>query len=52
MYGEVPWGSLIGLRNVVVHEYFQLDLENIWKIVKEDLPPLKQILQKILEEHL
>lgn len=48
-YTEVPWKAIIGLRNIAVHEYFGLDLENIWKIVKEDLPRNKETFCKILE---
>jgi len=48
-YHEIPWKSIVGLRNVMVHEYFGLDLENIWKIIREDLPPLKGKIKEILE---
>lgn len=47
---EVDWGGVAGLRDVIVHEYFDLDLERIWKIVMEDLPGLKKQVEKILAE--
>jgi uncharacterized protein with HEPN domain len=44
---DVPWRKVTGLRNRIVHDYFGLDLEIIWQIVRNDLPPLKATLEKI-----
>ncbi len=44
----VPWGAVIAMRNVLVHEYFGIDLEEVWKTVGEDLPKLKGKAQEIL----
>lgn len=41
---EVPWRRVAGLRDVVVHAHFQVDLLEVWRIVQEDLPPLVAIL--------
>lgn len=48
-YDDVPWKAIIGLRNVAIHEYFGLDLENIWKIIKEDLPENVESFNTILK---
>ena len=37
-----------GLRNVIVHEYFGIDVEVVWKVIERDLPALKQTVQEIL----
>lgn len=37
-----------GMRNKAIHEYFDLDIEILWKTVKEDIPTLKKDLEKIL----
>ena len=37
-YKDIPWSMMKGIRNVVAHEYFGIDLEIVWKTVKEDLP--------------
>ena len=39
-YPNVPWPEIIGLRNRLIHGYDTVDLEVLWQIVKEDLPPL------------
>ncbi|HHI97501.1 MAG TPA: DUF86 domain-containing protein, partial [Thermodesulfatator atlanticus] len=40
---------MVALRNVVIHQYFGVDLENIWKIITEDLPDLEEKVRSILE---
>jgi len=45
-YKDIPWGMMKGIRNVVAHEYFGIDLKIVWKTVKEDLPALKKLLEK------
>jgi uncharacterized protein with HEPN domain len=46
---EIDWKAIIGLKNVLVHEYFGVDVEVIWHIVEEDIPPLKSEILKMLE---
>ena len=41
-YSEVPWSDLIGFRNVVIHDYAELDLERLWDTIEKDVPLLKQ----------
>ena len=45
-YKDVPWSMMKGIRNVLAHEYFGIDLKIVWKTVKEDLPVLRKLLQK------
>ncbi len=44
----LPWRAMIGMRDKVVHGYFGVDAEVIWKTVKEDLPPLREAAEQIL----
>ena len=46
-HSDIPWRAIVGLRNVLIHEYFGLDLENIWKIIVEDIPSLKNKIKRI-----
>jgi len=39
---DVPWKNIVGLRNVVVHGYGQLDLETVWATMTDDIPKLYQ----------
>jgi uncharacterized protein with HEPN domain len=48
-YPKLPWRQMIGLRNFVVHEYFGIDYENIWKIITDDLPDNIQDLKEIID---
>ena len=47
---EVPWSKVIGLRNVLVHEYFGVDLDIVWSVVQNELPRLKEKVEAILRE--
>jgi uncharacterized protein with HEPN domain len=47
---ELPWARMRGMRNLVIHEYFFVDLKIIWTTVKDDLPRLKQQIDGLLVE--
>jgi uncharacterized protein with HEPN domain len=44
---QIPWRQMAGLRDVLIHDYLRIDLEEIWLIVKNDLPALKQNLKNL-----
>jgi uncharacterized protein with HEPN domain len=48
-YPGIPWRSIIGLRNVLIHEYFGVDIEAVWENIKQNLPELKKQIKFILE---
>ena len=47
---EMPWLSIVGTRNRLIHGYFDVDGDIVWNIVTQDLPPLIPKLQLILRE--
>lgn len=47
---EVPWSRMIGLRNLVVHEYFGIDLGIVWEIVRVNIPETRPMIEEILDE--
>ncbi|MEM0266426.1 MAG: DUF86 domain-containing protein [Archaeoglobaceae archaeon] len=49
-YPEIPWKEMAGMRDKVIHEYFGVDLRIIWKTVKEDIPNLRPLFEKILKD--
>jgi uncharacterized protein with HEPN domain len=46
-HSEIEWVKIIGLRNRIVHEYFGVDLQIIWQILKKDIPTFKVSLENI-----
>jgi uncharacterized protein with HEPN domain len=46
---QIPWKSIIGMRNRLIHGHFDINLDILWKTVVEDLPPLIAELKKIVE---
>ena len=46
----IPWVDIVGMRNRLIHAYFDVDPEFVWKTVAEDLPPLVQDLRRLLEK--
>jgi uncharacterized protein with HEPN domain len=47
---EIPWNSIIGMRNRLIHGYDQVDLEMLWDTVELNLPPLIKELRRIIGE--
>lgn len=47
---EVPWKSIAGFRDVITHAYFGVNFDEVWDIIKKDLPDLKKKILKIKEE--
>ena len=48
-YPQVPWRQIAGMRNAIVHAYFQIDWNEVWDTIERDVPVLKLQISKILE---
>ncbi len=46
---EIPWRSIASMRNVMVHAYFRVDLDEVWSVVRNDLPGLRAAVCAIIE---
>ena len=47
---DLPWREMAGIRDILIHEYFGLNLQVIWKTLKEDFPKLKPVISTMLEQ--
>ena len=45
---EIPWKDIIAMRHMLVHQYFGIDLEEVWNTVQQDLPRLKKAIDRII----
>ena len=47
---DVPWPNIVGMRNVLVHGYFEIDTDIVWDAANRDVPALEPALQRLLRE--
>jgi uncharacterized protein with HEPN domain len=45
---EIPWSDIAGLRDLIAHEYFRIDIHRVLEIVERDLPPLERAIDELL----
>jgi uncharacterized protein with HEPN domain len=49
LHPKMPWGKMVGIRNKIIHEYFNVDYSIVWDTVQDDLPALKISIKSILK---
>jgi len=47
-YPSIPWKKMSGMRDKLIHEYFGVDSEIVWKTINDDLPALKSLLSDLV----
>jgi uncharacterized protein with HEPN domain len=50
-YPQIPWSKIVGMKNILTHEYPETDSEILWKTAKKRLPELKSVVNEILQEN-
>ena len=48
-YNQVPWLYIIKMRHVLVHDYYQISVREVWKVIHEDLQPLLDYVSQIIK---
>ena len=49
-YPSIPWKEVKGLRDIIAHHYFDIDAEEIWIIIKDELPPLLNAVRFFIQK--
>ena len=49
-YPEIPWKNVMGIRDIIVHHYFDIDADEIFRICQEDIPLLLQVIRKMIND--
>jgi uncharacterized protein with HEPN domain len=49
-YPDIPWRDTAGMRDKLIHDYFNTDVEIIWKAVQQDVPQLKAMISNVLKD--
>ncbi|MBU0703170.1 MAG: DUF86 domain-containing protein [Chloroflexi bacterium] len=49
-YSKVPWREMVGMRDKLIHDYFDVNLVMVWKTASEDLSNLEPVIRRILAE--
>lgn len=50
VHNELPWDAIIGMRHVMVHDYYTMSAGKIWATIESDIPAMIPVLEKYLEQ--
>lgn len=49
-YPGIPWKEMAGMRDKLIHDYIGVDVETVWLVVKDRIPPIRPLIEQVLQE--
>ncbi len=49
-YPQIPWREIVRMRNRIVHAYFDVDMDVVWRVIKDDLPELLRWVNQAIQD--
>lgn len=49
-YPHIPWKEMAGMRDMIIHEYDEIDIDEVWGAIEKDIPKVMEDINKLLEE--
>ena len=49
-YSDLPWKKIVGMRDKLIHGYFNVDVERVWNVIIDDIPVLKKQIEDIIDK--
>ena len=50
LYSDIPWKKIVGMRDKLIHGYFNVDVERVWNVIIKDIPVLEKQIEDIIEK--
>ena len=50
-FADIPWQDIVGMRNRLIHGYFDVDIDRVWDTVNSDLPELLKLLEAVVDDN-
>jgi uncharacterized protein with HEPN domain len=50
IYSDIPWSDIIGMRHKLIHDYFEIDIDEVWRTAQDDLPVLREQVQAMIQD--